>query len=226
MYDTVKSVCNSFNTAWSNLPAFVNAYGEFSNKLEHLKTLAAKQSDVIKGQRLEKREKRKIMANACMTVVNALLVYAEIEGLNVLKNRVDFHKSEILYGRASKSIGFVSIVLEAANEHINNLSDYGVSQADVTALDTAYNDYIGVISAPREAIVSRKVITQNISNTVREIDEILRRQMDKLAGVLLENEPEFFSTYTSARSIIDTKSKSSGDDDVGRVGGTPLLPSG
>jgi hypothetical protein len=83
------------------------------------------------------------------------------------------------------------------------LAPYGVTPAVIAALDTAINDYTGLLTAPRQAVVGRKEVTGNLAEDEDSADSLLKDELDQaMRKFKLSNAP-FHREYMSARSISD-----------------------
>ena len=110
---------------------------------------------------------------------------------------------------------------------IASLPDYGVTEAELTALQTAIDEYKAMESSPRLGIIDRKAATGQIGMLISENSRILKNQLDKLIGQLEEENPEFYRDYFNAREIIDLKGgngKSNGEVKDAGENSNPLSP--
>jgi len=94
-------------------------------------------------------------------------------------------------------------ISELATANLAALADYGIAQADITALDGLRTQFGGVKNAPRSAIVDRKKETDIIPGMVTKLRSTLRRQLDRLMTPFKRTNPEFYAGYLAARVIVD-----------------------
>ena len=95
------------------------------------------------------------------------------------------------------------------------LADYGIVQADVTALDALTTKFHGAKSAPRAAIAGRAGETETLPVEISNTTSLLRNRLDKLMTRYKKTQPEFYAGYRSARVIVDRG---------GSGGGAPTPP--
>jgi hypothetical protein len=102
-----------------------------------------------------------------------------------------------------------------ATANLAALADYGITQADVTALDDLTAQFHGVKAAPRTAIASRSGQTKTMPPAVKSTTSILRNRLDKQMLMFKKTNPEFYAGYLSARVVVARG---------GSGGGSPIPP--
>jgi hypothetical protein len=106
-------------------------------------------------------------------------------------------------------------ILEATGKRISGLAtanlaalvDYNITQADITALDGLTDQFHGVKTAPRKAIVTRAGQTKTLPPAVKSVTSLLRNHLDKQILMFKKSNPEFYAGYASARVIMDRGSR-------------------
>ncbi len=218
MYQAVRRVIQSNSTSWNGLVAFENAVTRFSQKVTELENLAYKKSKALLGMKSKRDQKREKIAEQTLYLSNALYAYASKIQDEKLKADVHYSPSELNYSPLPVFLRLVNGIINTANDNFNELADYGVDQNMIDDLTLAHMEFIEISNLPRQAIVSRKVMTQQITNTVNDIDEVLKSQLDMLIVLLRKDDPTFVMTYEGARTIIDTpatrRSKAADDEDT------------
>jgi len=109
-------------------------------------------------------------------------------------------------------------VLEAAGNRISGLAtanlaglaDYGITQADITALDGMTGQFHDAKTAPRKAIATRAGQTKTLPPAVKTVISLLRNQLDKEMLMFKKSNPEFYAGYVSARVIVNHGGRKSG----------------
>ena len=218
MYQAVRRVIQSNNASWNGLAAFEDAVTRFSQKVTELENLAYQKSKALLGMKSKRDQKREEIAEQALYVSNALYAYASKIQDEKLKADVHYSPSELNYSPLPVFLRIVNGLINTANDNLNDLTDYGIDQNMIDNLTLAHMEFIEISNLPRQGVVSRKVMTQQITNTVNEIDEVLKNQLDKLIVLLSKDDPTFVMTYEGARTIIDTpatrRSKAEDDEDT------------
>ena len=218
MYQAVRRVIQSNNASWNGLVAFENAVTRFSQKVTELENLTYSKSKAVLGMKSKRDKKREAIAEQALYVSNALFAFASTIQDEKLKADVNYTPTRLNYSPVSVFLQIVNGLIDRANENASDLEDYGVDQNMIDNLTLEYMEFIEISNLPRQAIVSRKVITQQINETVMDIDEVLKSQLDRLIVLLTKDDPTFVMTYEGSRTIIDTpatrRSKTYDDEDT------------
>ncbi len=90
------------------------------------------------------------------------------------------------------------------------LADYGITAAQLLALNNLINAYAQLVSAPRNATSQRKAYVAALKADFKAADIILKEQMDKLVYRLKATYPNFYATYKNNRKIINGPVSASG----------------
>ena len=210
MYKAVQTVIASNNAAWSGFVAFENVFTKFNEKVNLLQEHAYNQSLALVGVSASKEAKRELVAKKAHAMSSSLSAYAVLVNNVELFNQMKISRWDILRGGRSRVLQLLDLIISKAEAHVNELSDFGVEQQTISELQTLRDELEVMLAAPRNAIIERKTLTHQIKVLTREIDMILKHQLDKLMIVLQEDHPDFFTVYRNARVIVDLKAKHGG----------------
>lgn len=216
MYKAVKTVVAENATLWSGLPAFENVFNTFTQKLGTLEQHAYNQNLALVGVSAVKEDKRELVADKAHAISSSLMAFAVISNNVELINQMKISRNTLRRSPYVRALQLLDLIIAKATVHLNDLGDFGVEQAAITELQTLRDELEVLMNAPRNAIIERKVLTQQIKVITKEIDLLLKNQLDKLMVVLKEEQPDFFTAYRNARIIIDHKAHhSSGESEEG-----------
>lgn len=203
MFYAVLATCAKYTADWTGLLSFKNAHDEFEGNLKSLENASQTQETNMKGAALDKRFKRDAMTNKTIVLAQAMFAYAEDQGDVVLREKVNYSESDLAKKRDAVVAQLSQGIRDLANALVASLADYGVVAADVTALQTAIDAYVAVVTAPRNATTVRKGATAEINALVKDSMKILNNRMDKLMPEFETSAPLFFQEYFDARIIVD-----------------------
>jgi hypothetical protein len=159
-----------------------------------------------------KRRANVAMINLAADVAGDLHAFAVASGDAALAAKVDLHVSD-LANEGDTVIGpRCREILDLANTHAVDILPFGTEKADIAKLQDAIDAYTPLATKPRQAIVSRKAVTTNISDTQDAADALLKDELDRSMRKFKTKNSGFFNEYTNARSIIDLGGRGSGDD--------------
>ncbi len=203
MYIAVQSVCNSNNSTWSGLPAFVSTFGDFETTVANIDSQRQVQEGKTTGITENKQKEEDEMIQITLEIASAVHAYASINDDNELRNKVSYSPSYLLNSRDNILKDICQLIHDEANKVIANLADYGKTADDLTQLQKEIDDYAAILAKPRTAIGTRATATTHLVELFKQCDDILKNRLDKLMVSYKNSEPVFYQTYQSARNIVD-----------------------
>lgn len=202
MYKTVTGTIDAFTASWSGIPAFADTYNVFKEKVIQLQNFGRQQANALVGVSIAKDAHRAATADQTLRVSAALVAYACLSGNAALKAQAKVYSSAVYSGSRSKTMESIDRILELANEHSAHLGDFGITQNDIDTLQTLRDGLNTLLSAPRQAIIDRKHLTESMDLLVSDLDDLLKNAIDKLMVVLRESDEVFFNKYSNARTVV------------------------
>jgi hypothetical protein len=203
MYRAIELLCNSNATITKKNAAFTAAFAIFVSKIAVLlgsQTVASKQT---KGIVTDKKTLKKILAQNAADLAALVFSYATKEKNETLKQIVNYAMSDIEKLAAELVVPTCVNIKKAAEDNLAALADYGVTAAMLTDLQTDMDNFSGASPKPKVAKASKVTENANIKTTIKEIDTLLKDEMDKLLVNFKKDNPDFVSDYHNARVIID-----------------------
>jgi len=213
MYLAVESVVNTNNPVWSGVPAFASAVGAFALKLEGIVGVVERQETAITGVRSDKLNAQNLMIETALTVSGSVFAYASTVNNQTLKEAVSYTESSLKYVRDTISAERCTVIHSQASAVVADLGDYGVTPAVLAELDDRITAFIELIAAPRVAITSRKGATSVLVELIKEMDLILKEQLDMLMPQFKVSDPVFYTHYFDSRLIAGARRNHAGDAD-------------
>lgn len=208
MYQAVQLVCDEHPDAWNTLPAFGQIYQLFASKVSTLKQQAYLHTQTTTGVREAKDAERAAVVKKAEVVANALRSLGGMISDTKLRAQLRFSHSNLMQCNAQRLMQYLDCIIEAATAHMAELPDYGVTQAKLDKLTLLRYQLEQTLLATRNAIVNRKSLSAELGLLTRELDQLLRVNLDPLILVLEPDYPEFFRLYQAARVVVDHKGKS------------------
>lgn len=151
-YLSVQQVCNTNNAVWNGLPAFVTAFGTFENFITEINDIRGKQEADRKGIAENKLNKENDLISKTLLVSSALVAFADATNNTQLRQEVDYSENQLRKARDTVIRDRCQLIHDRANDNIALLAPYGITPAQLTALQTAIDTYNDVIASPRTAI--------------------------------------------------------------------------
>ena len=203
MVKTVVEYCDENAAIIAAVAAFVSALAQVKAKLSLLDENEQLTAVPITGIAADKNDRRKTMTDFGFDVSGMLYAYASSIDNNTLKAEVDYPISAFTRMRDSEIAVVCRTIHERGVENVNTAKDFGINADLLADLLTAIENYEASLTKPRTAIGKRKTQKANIAELIREIDEILINQMDRMMSRFRTTNPDFYETYFNLREIID-----------------------
>lgn len=207
MYDVVIIKCEENISIISTYPALLAAYNEFKALVDNITAAAPLSAVITTGITADKLVSKTDLSQMTATIAGQIYAYAAKTENNQLRDSVDFSASQLRKLKDGEIAVRCQTIHDLGVANKGALTDYGVTDAKLTALQTAINNFAQNAQKPRSAITDRATVKANIRNYFAQADAILDDQMDKLVETLSADHPDFVSTYKNARIIVDEKTK-------------------
>ena len=206
MFRAVQLLCNNNLPIINTNIAFTAAFAIFNSKITLLfgsETVVSKQT---KGVAVDKGTLKQILCQSAVDLAALVFAYANRTKNETLKQQVNYAKSDIEKIKDDLIVPTCNNIKKAANDNLAALADYGVTAAMITALQTNIDNYNNAVPKPKLVKATKTTETANIKTTIKDIDNVLKNEMDKLVIGFKAANPNFVSDYKNARVIIDPNS--------------------
>ena len=201
-YRALKGVCETNKSVWIKMKAFADGFAEFTDMVEGIEELATAQASPTTGITQDKRNLRRTMAKAALTIAGPVGAFAAKTNNRELLAKVDFRLSALLSGRDKTSLDRCQGIQAATATVVKQLADYNITAADLKDLQDKIDAYDAILTKPREVRASVKTITLQLGDAFDEVDQILDERLDKLVERFRVENSGFVSDYENARRIV------------------------
>ena len=206
MFRAVQLLCNNNLPIINTNVAFTAAFAIFTSKISLLfgsETVVNKQT---KGVAKDKVSLRKILSQNAADIASPIFAYANKTKNETLNQIVNYSKSDIEKIKDDLIVATCTNIKKAATDNLAALADYGLTAAMLTAFQTNMDNYSGATPKPKLTKATKTTETANIKATIKDIDNVLKNEMDKLVVNFKAANPNFVSDYKNVRVIIDPNS--------------------
>ena len=214
MWNTTQAILMANETVWRSLNAFSTAADRFYAIHLEIDPNARIQQSAITGITLDKQALRRQLTAQVVQLAANMQAYAMVVQNNTLLDQVKFSPTHFDRLRDSMLPIMVRSLRETALVQGTALADYGITEATLTSLEQALEQYENMNAAPRVAIGTRKAAGTGIVQQIRQ-GNLQLELMDKLAGNFSTGHPEFVAAFLSARTVIHYSGHKSPKDDKG-----------
>lgn len=217
MYSTVTAYLQANSANWTGIPAFVASSATLTNKISELSEMLYHPDSNTSGIVNLKRRKQQEASELCVEIAAALYSYAVRTENDALKAEVRITRSRLLNTNKLNFLILLDGVIDHTTEVLNELSDYGVDQVRLDALIASRNVVADLLYLPRQKQVQSRLFNAMLVERFREIDRILREEIDMLVATFRSSDPEFYLGYTNARLVVDYGTRHQGSETEGNT---------
>ena len=202
-YQAVLNLLTSTHEAEA-IVAFPQAFARFRAKLEDLTALRARQTQKLSPALVQRDAILGAALREALRIAGIVRSYAHAHDDPVLADRVRLTPRQLRETRIARRLALAQRVHDATLPVLDALAGYGVTAATLAALQEKIADAELAVRGPRDVMVVRVAATQQLVVALREIDAVLKNQLDPLLFPLQETQPEFHARYRFCRDIINT----------------------
>lgn len=185
------------------VPAFKISFFLFKSQIVNLTGAMQKEDLVTKGITVGKSEAKKELCKVASDIAAPIFAYAETASNSQLKNEVNFSYSKLVQTKDDGLAPRVRNIHALAVANFANLESYGITNQMLDLFLSKIESYSLKVPNPKNAEAIKKTIRENIKVMMKDINGILKNQMDKSIVILKATHPDFVSTYLANRVIID-----------------------
>lgn len=202
MYGVLNLVFTTFLAVYERLEDFKEIVDRFAANIELIYALHQVQLLDNRGITINKNTIAGNLRTSVTTVQNAVVAHAIFTKDKKLEKKVDFKAPE-LKGWENVLIANAAILYKIADPLKAQLVELKITEADIEAVNTNRLLFMGVMHEPRFATGQKKAATQSIRRKFREMDSILRNELDPAMRIFQTANADFFDQYRNARIIVD-----------------------
>lgn len=190
--ETVAAGPKAFRTAADELAELVDLITQTAQTQESSKTAAS----------ADRNEALRLLGDCAFELASSLHAYCAANELNDLAVCTGLSRTDVTRGTATAVLNRCRDIQQWVTENLAALTDYKVAQADVTTLKNRIKAFEEVQTKPRTTKATGKAATRRLESQFARLDDLLARQLDKLAVKFKQSEPEFYEAYKASRSIV------------------------
>jgi len=203
MYRTVQMICDDNSSTFSTNPAFVTAFKSYVTNITNIINTATSESQAISGITIDKSNAKKKLCQTASEIAGIVFAFATNTKNISLREVVNYSYSDLFKIKDDLLAPTVKNIFDAANENLTKLDSYGISTATLDSFKSTIDDYSGAVPKPRSAVSLKSTYSKNLRMLIKQTDDLLKSELDKLVISFKAYAPDFVSTYKNARIIID-----------------------
>ncbi|WP_109833242.1 hypothetical protein [Reichenbachiella versicolor] len=200
---STQSYLDSNSASWSAIPIINTMKTGLDDTILGIKEQLKSTGQRTEGLTISKNELKEQIAIKVSILSGALSAYASVSENQELLKDGSVTKSDIVSIRDAVFPEQVSSVSDLVSAHLAELADYGITEAQITNLNTSVDDFRELVGQPRlkrsAANLAKKAIDELISSGM----EILNSKLDKVMLQFQFSNASFYEGYKKARVIVD-----------------------
>ena len=206
MYMAVRDYLLQNATVTTNLPSFQVFFTAVQNGINQIQVLQEQKETRTTGITATKNQMKLTLIGQAVDVSRKIVAYASIGNNLVLNREVKFSESELRKAPDTILRDRTQLIHDRAVANLNELGQYGISDALLSNLQNAIDVFNAFIPKVRLGVTEKKQTNFQLDTSFDVMDENLRK-IDLLMEILRMDNPNFFKGYRSARKIVDTSVK-------------------
>lgn len=203
MYNAVIAYIEENPGIVQTVPAFQITLNAFKDKVGEIIAMAQLEAQVIGGAAIQKNELRLALCRQTADFAAAAYAYAVNTRNVAMQEKTKFSYSVLRRYKDGMLAPVCRNIIEAISPIPDTMSDYGITTQSVQDLVTAIDNYVVTISSPRNAISKRVSYRTALTSLFKEANDLLKKQLDKVALQFKASQPAFYTTYRNNRGIVD-----------------------
>lgn len=202
MLKTTGAYLDANGTVWNSMAPMQAAVQTYKQKLVAIDDGTRKQQ-TPSGATEEKAAARDALEDVAFLMCEAIGAMAHVSGDHDLLALSNATQSTFRRASDDELSNLAAGILSAASAHKSELAAFEVTQANIDELDQALQRFNASKSNPRMAIAERSARGDSLEAQVRDAQDFLRNQIDRLVNLFRRSNPEFVAGYRNARVIVD-----------------------
>ncbi len=207
MYLRVRKALETHKGIWTANTRFTANYEAFIYNVQAIEELIARAEADSTAISKQKNVWREQLIEGTASLIKKLLSFAADTQDKALAHGIAHSKSELRNLRESLLPGICHTVCAKAAQHLPQLAEYGVTEAELTGLRELANRFKGIIPEPKMVISTGKQVTVALADSFRKNNDLLREQLDGKLEQFKDGQPAFYAAYFDARNVIDRNGK-------------------
>lgn len=203
MYAAVLQTCKEHQAAWETIPGFNAAVSELESKLSELHEMHTKHDGILAGVSAVKASFRADLCEHLFVITKALRVKGVLTNDQGLMSRNKITLSGLNGLSANALLHRVTSIANDLTLHGASLSEYGITGESIAETQVLMEEAQVKLFQTRLAIVTRKEMTQSLTEKIRIADRLIAEQLDAFIANFKSSMPSFYKRYFNARMIIN-----------------------
>ena len=203
MYQAVQSILTGNSDKWNAVPAIANAIQAFEALLKAIDDCSTVTGDTKKGETAQKKELRMQLIGRALEISAALSALIVQTNEQYVGAKLDYTQTKLVKMRDIHLVATSEAIATQATRHIDLLAMAGFTATDVETLRADMKMFADLLPRQRISVTGRKVANEKLKGLFAQTDTLLKNQLDRLMLRYKQSETQFYSSYKTARHVIN-----------------------
>jgi hypothetical protein len=187
---------------WKDFKAMVTAVGNLDQIIADIDKAAGRQDAVVGAVQI-KEAAFEVLSEAALLVTGSICAWANANDKPDIAAQADYGPTDLVKGRRQKFVVRCEAIAALAEKNLESLADHNITADTVKDLREKIDVFKEVLTKPRAQKSEAMAATMAMKHMFDDLDNLLTNQLDKLMLHYKTSEPEFWSAYIAARSVVD-----------------------
>jgi hypothetical protein len=203
MFDNSSDVLDDYTEAWSPIPIMAPVKNQLDELLQRIQE-TDNTSQLSSTQITRKKEKLLSSLTKKIIIISGILkAYYTLEGDEAATENFHITKSDLVRAREADVEAKVTPLIKKVRENLEDLTNFGVTEAMINETETTLDDFTTLIGKPRTIRNKKFTKLKTLDELFDATNDLLRNTLDPLMLQFEHSHPEFYDEYTRARTIVD-----------------------
>jgi hypothetical protein len=194
----------------SGIPVFEALYLSAKTTLDAISDTNRRRIQKLKGVTDSKQQLQDSLSTQALAIASVISTYASVKKDLMLKESMNFSKSELFYGGGQLLNEKSANILTKAKELATSLKDYGITDALLDSFESLLQDYAANVNEPRSMTAERKQAGIQVKELFKQLNRLFIEQLDRMMLLFKFTHSDFYEQYMIKREIVDpTRRKTS-----------------
>jgi hypothetical protein len=201
MFKDVVAVLVANSSITAAIPQFSVSKDEFTDLIADIDEANQLLINAAEGKTDEKTNAEEELENLLIVFCGKFFVYARRKKNEELKSLTNINDSALKKLRDRELIDKAELIQRKAADHNADLVQYGITETEITLLDTKIKAFEAKIGEQGTGYSGRGGARKSLNTLFADANGILKEELDGMMESFYETNPDFYNQYISARGI-------------------------
>ncbi|MFZ4740408.1 MAG: hypothetical protein ACOYLE_04525 [Bacteroidales bacterium] len=208
VYKAIDNVLQEYESKWQNIPPMVETKKRLDVLLEQSEKLRALTGVKSASVTMSKNSILLVMKNDANVFHSALTAYSNLSNNDTLKFQAETQGKRLKKSKRGMDVFDVcNYIFTMATTYKAALQEYGITSETLNNAEEILKNFSNLVSLPKTVIKTNKASNQQLMMIHKDIQLLLKNQLDKLINLMSKDVPELADKYYAIRSKNKTRGK-------------------